>query len=82
MNRTNYPKNWPPLAGMPRPGESYTHRNGLTYTVLALAKDARQDEVYVIHQGADGNVWSRTIGNFVGLAEDGGARFRLNREPD
>lgn len=22
------------------------------------------------------------FGNFVGLAEDGGARFRLNREPD
>ena len=70
---------WPPLKRLPQVGEVYLHRNGLAYEVVALANDPDKSEIFVIHEGADGTVWSRTIGNFMGL-KDGSARFRLNQD--
>lgn len=66
---------------VPLVGEVYLHQNGLAYTVLALAKDQDREELLVIHQGADGQVWSRTIGNF--MAYKGGApRFAIHQTTD
>lgn len=69
------------MKAMPEVGETYQHQNGLAYTVIALAKDQDREEVQVIHQGADGQVWSRTVGNFVAL-KNGSPRFRLHQATD
>lgn len=69
---------WPPLAKMPEPGEVYSHVNGRAYEVLALANDTDREDILVILRGEDGCVWSRRVGNFMGL-KAGGARFRLNQ---
>lgn len=74
-------ESWPPLVRLPQIGEVYLHRNGLAYEVKALARDADREEIQVIHQGKDGVVWSRPIGNFMGM-KDGSARFRLNQDTD
>jgi hypothetical protein len=73
---------WPPLKKLPEVGEVYLHLNGLAYTVIALAVDNQREELQVIHQGADGCVWSRPIGNFMGVPSGHGARFRLNQSTD
>ena len=70
---------WPKLTRFPEVGDVYLHVNGLAYTIISLALDVDREEVQVIHQGKDGAVWSRTIGNFMGLHRTGGARFRLNQ---
>lgn len=59
-------------------GEVYAHANGFAYTVIALALDQDREELQVIHQGADGRVWSRPIGNFMALKE-GKPRFWLHQ---
>ena len=69
---------WPPLAKLPEPGEVYLHVGGRAYEVLVLANDPDREDILVILRGEDGCVWSRRIGNFMGL-KDGGARFRLNQ---
>lgn len=70
-------KNWSPLINFPKVGEVYIHQNGLTYEVKALARDQDAEQILVIHQGDDGVVWSRTLGNFMGLNSQGIARFLL-----
>lgn len=67
------------LTEVPRPGEKYEHTNGISYEIVCLAKDAAADELLVIHKSlppyGDGAVWSRSVGNFMGL-RNGVARFR------
>lgn len=53
------------LTKVPEAGEVYLHHKGLAYSVLCLAKDQDREELLVIHQGEDGQVWSRTVGNFM-----------------
>ena len=62
----------PPVAG-----EVYLHHKGAAYTIVCLAKDQEEQQLYVIHQGQDGQVWSRTIGNFMAYTEAGAPRFTL-----
>lgn len=69
------------LTAPPRVGEVYLHQNGLAYTVIALAKDQDREELLVIHQGADGQVWSRTIGNFMAL-KGNAPRFTRHQAAD
>lgn len=73
---------WAPLTRLPQIGEVYLHRNGLAYEVKALARDQDAEDILVIHQGKDGVVWSRPLGNFMGLNAEGSARFRLNQDTD
>jgi hypothetical protein len=68
---------WKPLQSLPSVGSFYEHRNGLIYKVVALARDQDREEILVIHEGADGVTWSRTVGNFMGLNSEGSARFRV-----
>lgn len=63
---------------VPEVGEVYLHQNCLAYEVIALAKDQDREELLVIHKGADGQVWSRTVGSFMAL-KDGRPRFVLHR---
>lgn len=66
----------PPVAG-----EVYLHHQGLAYEVVCLAKDQDREELLVIHKGADGQVWSRTVGNF--MAYIGGVpRFTPHQSTD
>lgn len=67
---------------LPQSFETYLHQNGLAYTVLCLALDQDKQEINVIHQGADGRIWSRPIGNFVGLHRNGHPRFQLHQSTD
>ena len=69
---------WSPLNKLPEPGEVYLHVSGRVYEVLVLANDPDREDILVVLRGTDGCVWSRRIGNFMGL-KDGGARFRLNQ---
>jgi hypothetical protein len=73
------PKNWRPLQRLPQVDEVYMHQNGLAYEVIALANDTEREQICVILKGADGCVWSRDIGNFMGLKENKLARFRPNQ---
>lgn len=73
-------KYWPPLQRLPQVNEVYLHQNGLGYEVIALANDTEREQICVILKGADGCVWSRDIGNFMGLKENKLARFRLNQD--
>lgn len=66
----------PPVAG-----EVYLHYQGLAYTVLCLAKDQDREELLVIHQGADGQIWSRTVGNFMAYVGDT-PRFQIHQSTD
>lgn len=63
----------------PQIGDTYKHLNGLCYHVLALAQDQDREELQVIHQGPDGTVWSRPIGNFMAL-KGGEPRFVLTEQ--
>lgn len=64
------------LKDMPAEGQKYRHEGtGREYTVKCLARNDDTDEILVIHSGADGSVWARTLGNFMGLNITGGARF-------
>lgn len=63
------------MVNVPQAGETYQHQNGAEYHVVCLAKDDDRDELLVIHKGPDGSVWSRPIGNFMGL-RDGAPRFK------
>lgn len=58
------------LTKVPQKGEVYLHVNGLKYTVLCLAKDQDREEVLVIHKGEDGQIWSRTVSNFMAYKGD------------
>lgn len=69
----------PTMSRVPEQGEVYLHQNGLAYEVLCLAKDDDREEILVIHRGKDGAIWSRTIGNFMGL-KNGFPRFIPNQE--
>lgn len=65
------------MTKVPETGEVYAHSgNGGRYSVLCLAKDDDRDEIVVIHKGPDGAIWSRPLGNFMGLRE-GNPRFTL-----
>lgn len=66
------------LRQTPQPGQTYVHQNGYAYEVLVVAQDNYHDEQVVIHKGKhDGRVWSRPLGNFLGL-KNGKHRFTLN----
>ncbi|MNR31101.1 hypothetical protein D3C85_1485930 [compost metagenome] len=65
------------LTKVPEAGEVYLHHKGLAYEVLCLAKDQDREELLVIHKGSDGQIWSRTIGNFMAYAADGLPRFQF-----
>lgn len=67
------------LTKVPEAGEVYLHHKGLAYEVLCLAKDQDREELLVIHRGTDGQIWSRTIGNFMAYAESGLPRFTPNQ---
>lgn len=61
-------------------GEMYKHEGSRrTYRIVCLARDNDRDEILVIHEGPDGTIWSRTIGNFMGMNESGFARFTLEQ---
>ena len=64
---------------LPTEGQRWMHHTGRLYTILCLARN-EMDEVLVIHKGDDGNVWSRTIGNFLGV-KNGHPRFTLYSTP-
>lgn len=75
------------LTKVPEAGEVYLHHQGLAYTVLCLAKDQDNQELLVIHEGVDGQIWSRTVGNFMAYAAGGVPRFTPHQtvaysEPD
>lgn len=72
----------PIMTRYPEDGDNYRHEGSQrTYKVLCLARDNDRDEILVIHQGEDGTIWSRTLGNFMGLNAEGHNRFTL-READ
>ena len=62
------------MTEIPQPGETYRHQTGRKYTIVCLAKDDDREELLVIHRGDDGAIWSRSIGNFMGL-RNGSPRF-------
>lgn len=70
------------LTKVPKPGEVYIHHRGLAYEVLCLAKDQNREELLVIHKGADGQIWSRTVGNFMAYASNGLPRFLPHKARD
>lgn len=53
---------------LPKVNQQFRHWKGNVYTVLCFAQDEQNEQILVIHQGEDGRIWSRTIGNFMGLA--------------
>lgn len=63
----------PQLNTLPQPGTTWVHHTGRVYFVESIAR-SELDELLVIHRGLDGQVWSRTVGNFLGL-KDGVPRF-------
>lgn len=65
----------------PATGEVYIHHKGLAYEVLCLAKDQDNQELLVIHRGADGQVWSRTVGNFMAYVGEV-PRFQIHQSTD
>lgn len=67
---------------LPFAGEVYLHQNGFAYTVLCLALDQDNQQLNVIHQGADGRIWSRPIGNFISLHANGEPRFKLHQSTE
>lgn len=70
------------LMKVPEAGEVYLHHKGLAYEVLCLAKDQDREELLVIHQGSDGQIWSRTVGNFMAYTSSGVPRFLPNQSTD
>jgi hypothetical protein len=63
------------MTEIPKPLEWFQHHKGMCYQVLCLAKGDDMDTLNVIHRGPDGAIWTREIGNFMGL-RDGVPRFR------
>lgn len=69
------------MTEIPKAGETFRHQSGRDYTVICLAKDDDREELLVIHKGEDGAIWSRPIGNFMGL-RNGLPRFEKTAEAD
>ncbi|MNE15636.1 hypothetical protein D3C81_441830 [compost metagenome] len=64
------------MKDFPQARQVYRDHEGRAYKVLCLAKDQGREELLVIHQGDDGQIWSHTIGSFIAYT-GGQKRFTL-----
>lgn len=53
----------------PVTGDVFKHFKGNLYTILAVAHEADLGIDFVVHKGADGRVWTRSLSNFLGTKE-------------
>lgn len=61
---------------IPKSGEVWEHyRNKDPYIIVALAREESTQELRVVYQDVDHQVWVRPLENFLELLKDGSARF-------